>query len=133
MRRARVLGRADGNRPSRVRLRGTLSPVAAETLDPRSSEITVRVTDAAGPVLCSTITAPAWVRAGRRRFTFRDRSGSLGGGLVAGKLVGTRTGGARFDLHGTTLPVRSITGGTLSVTVSAGGHCWRASTAARSR
>src|SRR5262249_39600368 len=116
----------------RLLLRTEYAPKASRTFDPLKQDTTIQLSDASGPVLCTTIGAGHWRRTRRLTFRFTDRPHVFAGGLDSGEFLVRRNGTLRFTADGHRLDLRKIDGTSVRLTVRVGAECSRSTMALRS-
>jgi hypothetical protein len=118
-------------RGNRLRLEAQYAGTTPPLFDPLRQDTSIQLSDASGPVLCTTIQAQRWRRLRRLSYRFADRAGAFAGGLEAGEFHINRNGTLVFRARGRDVGVRAIDGGSVRLTIRVGNDCSRSSMALR--
>ncbi len=110
----------------RIQLAGQYSSRVLPGFDPLTKDTTIQLSDGAGVIFCTTVTADHWMPRKRRHLAFWDRKGIFSNGLSDGQFIMKKKGQVQFRTHGKKAALRSMGPGTVRVTVSTGGICSQA-------
>ncbi|HJQ83312.1 MAG TPA: hypothetical protein VKA21_04505 [Candidatus Binatia bacterium] len=133
LRRLRLKSTAKRPTGRKLRLKAGYASYTPAGFDPMSARTTVQVSDAEGVVFCQSMPLAAWRHPRKRVFRFRDRTGTLAGGLRQSRFDMRKSGAIGFRVAGASVAVRPPSGADVQVTVAVGGRCSRATAALRAR
>ena len=117
----------------RLRLKVRDSGFDRTSLDPRLAGATLQISDPAGTILCQPIPAAAWIHRNPRSYRFRDKTGTVAGGLKRARFRMKRNGKVAFRALGKTMVLGTTDGHDVKVTVGVGAQCSQSMTQLRSK
>lgn len=134
LRRVLLRSTAHGRHATRLLLKSLFSPVLPPGFDPMTQDTTLQIADGRGEVFCGTIGAMHWMR-GRHRgeVAFWDEKGVFAHGLADGTFAKKKNGKVFFRTHGWRVPVRTLEGTKLRLTVRVGNRCVQVTEALRTK
>ena len=120
--------------PGTTRVRGDHLRVQAEyaaatpaLFDPLRRDTSLVLTDASGPLLCTTLPAGRWRRARGVSFRYTDKAGSV----QLGRFSINRRGRLLFSARSRSVSLRAVDGAAVRVTVRAGDECTQSTATVR--
>jgi hypothetical protein len=120
-------------RAKRLRLKVRDTGFDRATLDPRLAGATLQISDADGTILCQPIPAAAWTHRNPRSFNFKDKTGTVAGGLKRARVMMKRNGKVPFRALGKTVILRKTDGHDVKVTIGLGSQCSQSMTQLRAK
>jgi hypothetical protein len=112
----------------RLRLKVRDTGFAANKLDPMHADTTLQLSDPAGTIVCQRIPASAWTHRRPRSFRFKDKTGTVAGGVKMARFAMKRTGRVPFQTIGKSMILGTTLGHDVTVTVGVGEQCSGATT-----
>jgi len=94
---------------------------------------TLQLSDPSGTLFCETMPASAWKHPNAHVFRYRDKTGTLAGGLKRSRFKMKKQGGAVFRTMGKKVALGQTDGHDVKVTVAVGGRCAQSMTQLRAR
>jgi hypothetical protein len=108
----------------RLKIRGGFAPQVPAGFDPMTANTTVMITDASGVVFCRTMPAAAWQHPNSKVFRFRDKTGTIAGGINRSRFKMLKSGPIKFRTNGKHMAdIRRTDGQNVKVTIAVGGKC----------
>ena len=102
-------------------------------VDPRLAGATLQISDADGTILCQPIPAAAWTHRNPRSYRFKDKTGTVAGGLKRALFKMKRNGQVPFRALGKTVILRKTEGHDVKVTIGLGAQCSQSMTQLRAK
>jgi len=133
VRRLRLVPSSNVPHAVRLRLKAGYAAYTPAGFDPMGVGSQIQVSDPSGTLLCQKIQAGAWTHRKPRSFRFKDKSGSMAGGLQRARFSMKRSGAVRFQTMGKAVAMGATSGRDVKVTVSVGGQCSEAMTQLRAK
>jgi uncharacterized repeat protein (TIGR01451 family) len=103
------------------------------TFQPMSGA-TLQISDSSGNLFCQKMPASGWKHKGRSRvFTFRDKKGTLAGGLRLSRFTMKKNGTVVFTTTGKNVTLRPTDGRDVRVTLAVSGQCMQSTNQLRAK
>jgi uncharacterized repeat protein (TIGR01451 family) len=98
------------------------------------SGATLQISDSSGTLFCQKMPASGWKHKGRSRvFTFRDKKGTLAGGLRLSRFTMKKNGTVVFTTAGKNVTLRPTDGHDVRVTLAVSGQCMQSTNQLRAK
>jgi hypothetical protein len=95
---------------------------------------TLQISDSSGTFFCQKMPASGWKHKGRSRvFTFRDKKGTLAGGLRLSRFTMKKNGTVVFATTGKNVTLRPTDGRDVRVTLAVSGQCMQSTNQLRAK